>query len=78
MIEYKYLFDDSFFLWLWHNFSFIMIAVPAAIAALLKIIAKLHPGVPCDEIMELFKVFFTKPGTPMEMNRRATDQKEKL
>lgn len=55
--------SDQWWMWVWHNFSFTMIMIPGIAAAVLKIIAVRHPNVPCDGIMELFRVIFTKPGT---------------
>ena len=60
---YDYLFDDKFWMWLWHNFSISMVMIPAIFGALLKLVAKIHPEVPTDEIMDLIKVVFAKPGS---------------
>ena len=67
-MEYKYLFDNQWFLSFWTNYSMLILMVPTISGAVLKVIAKVHPGVPSDEIMELIKVFCTKPGdsTPLD------------
>ena len=59
---YDYLFDDKFWLWLWHTFSISMVMIPAIFGAFLKLVAKVRPDVPTDEIMDLIRIVFAKPG----------------
>jgi len=61
-MDFKYYLDDAWWMWLWHNFSFLMIMIPSLIAAILKLIAIRHPEVPCNGIMQLVSVIFKKPG----------------
>jgi hypothetical protein len=73
-MDWTFYLDDKWWLWLWHNFSFTMLMIPGIIAAILKIIAMRHPGVPCDGIMELIRVIFTKPGTVTETRTQSTTE----
>ena len=62
-MEYAYIFDNSWFLAVWTNFSILLLMVPSVIGAVLKLIAVIHPSVPTNAIMELVTVLFTKPGS---------------
>lgn len=57
------MFTDAWTLWLWHNYSILLAATPALVAASLKIVAVVHPGVPSDKIMCLVRLLFTRPNS---------------
>lgn len=66
MNEWSRYLSDQWFMFVWHNFSFLMVMIPSIAAAILKIVATRHPNVPSDGIMDLIRVIFTKPGTVTE------------
>jgi hypothetical protein len=51
---------------IWHTFSILLIMVPSILTSIVKLIATIHPGVPSNEIIDLIRVIFTKPGEKKE------------
>ncbi|PKN20871.1 MAG: hypothetical protein CVU71_03580 [Deltaproteobacteria bacterium HGW-Deltaproteobacteria-6] len=68
-MDFQYIFDDKWWMWVWHNFSFVMLLIPSIAATILKLIAIRHPEVPTDTIMELFRKICAKPGEKIGGNQ---------
>lgn len=65
-MSFQYYLDDQWWMFIWHNFSFMMVIIPSLLASVVKLIAKIHPDVPSNEIIDLIKTVFTKPGEKAE------------
>jgi len=61
-MNFQYYLDDQWFMWIWHTFSILLVMVPSILTSIVKLIATIHPDVPSNEIIDLIKVVFTKPG----------------
>ena len=60
-MDFVYYLGDQWFLSVWHNFSILLFMISGIMTGIVKLIAKVHPNVPTNTILELIRIVFTNP-----------------